>query len=373
MKWNLVGIGTAAGDYSVVGGTFLIGKRRKMHTYKVSNLGLCKLFVAALAGVGMAASSHAATVTLLDDKLADGTVANNNLPSSSEQWFGGSTGSAYNVTTGKGSLVYSGATNSTKLWTYFTRNQAAPDGSQPHNSVTHLNSGDTITQSLSFRVPTGATVSSVASISTNLRMGLFLDPTDARVQSNVNNDGGGSATSPWQDETGYALFFGATNAATPTGTEFQLNKRTINNTSLIGSGGAFTQPGKGGTPISEALDTDYTVQLKIALTDATHADVTASLFSGRPADNNLALLSSQTVTDAGTTFGSASVAAGGLPGSQGVYTDFDHFMFRDSSNVDSSQIDFTEFRVDLDAAVPEPSMALASLLGCTALIRRRRN
>src|SRR5690242_2167840 len=160
--------------------------------------------------------SSAATITLLDDKLADGVAGNNNLPASSEQWFGGSTGAAYTVSAGKGALTYTTATNSTKLWTYFTSDQTAPNGLQPHNAVTHLNPGDVITQSLSFRIPTGATVSSVAGISTNLRMGLFLDPTDARVQSNTNSDGGGS-TSPWQDATGYGLFFGVTNAATPTG------------------------------------------------------------------------------------------------------------------------------------------------------------
>lgn len=322
------------------------------------------------AGLVCCSMTRAATVTLLDDQLADGTAANNNLPSSSEQWFGGSTGAAYNVTTGKGSLVYTTATNSTKLWTYFTSDQSAPDGNQPHNSVTHLNVGDALTQSLSFRLPTGATVSSAAAISTNLRMGMFFDPTDARVQSNVNNDGGGSATSPWQDATGYGLFFGLTNAAAPTGSEFQLNKRTANNTSLIGSGGAFTQPSKGGTATSEALDTDYTVQLMVQITDATHADVTATLFSGRPADNNLVSLSTQTVTDAGATFGGTAVV-GALPGNTGVYTDFDHFMFRDSSNVDSSQIDFTEFRVDF-TSVPEPSTALVCLIGGAALRRRSR-
>jgi len=308
---------------------------------------------------------------LLDDTLADGTRNNNNLPTDSAQWFGGSTGATYTPSVGKGALVYTTATNSTKLWTYFTSDQSVPNGNQPHNSVTHLNVGDQLTSSLSFRVPTGATMGSAASVGTNLRFGVFLDPTDARVQTDANSDGGGAA-SPWQDATGYGVFFGLTSAGAPTGNEFQLNKRTANNTGLMSAGAAFTQPPKGGTPVGESLNTDYTIQLNFNVIDATHLDVTSTLFSGRPADNNLVPLSTQTVTDSGTTFGSAAVAAGGLPGSQGIYTDFDHFFFRDSSNADASEIDFTEFKVVLTPTVPEPASLSLLALGALSLVRRRR-
>ena len=97
---------------------------------------------------------------------------------------------------------------------------------------------------------------------------------------------------------------------------------------------------------------------------ATEMDVTASILQGTT------VVSTLTVADVGTTFGTASVANGGLPGSQGIYTNFDQMFLRVSGNTETSEFDFSNFSVAMTAA-PEPG-TIGVLGGALVLLRRRR-
>src|SRR5262245_16543208 len=155
------------------------------------------LFVSAVAPVLAASLCHAGV--LLNDSWTDGDRSNTALPNDSATYVGVSTSDGGSLAVVPGALKNVMGTSSRKNWTYFTSDFSVPDGNLTHNAVTHLNVGDTLTASLTLTLPNGATS---ASTSKDFRFGLFLDPTDPRVQADVNSDGGGG-TSPWQDETGY--------------------------------------------------------------------------------------------------------------------------------------------------------------------------
>lgn len=312
--------------------------------------------------IGLTASASGSV--LLNDSWADGSRTNTNLPTDSADYVGISSTSGGSVAVSPGQLAFNIGTSSQKLWTYFTSDLSAPDGNQPHNSVTTLNVGDTLTASMSFTLP--QTIAGSASTpGRDFRFGLFFDPTDARVQTDVNSDGGGSGN-PWQDATGYAVMIPLNSTLTTSSNQFQLAKRTTNNTSLLGSSGALTTASSGGDVIAWQQNVNYTVQLSLNEVSATQMDVTASLLQGAT------VLSSQTVSDLGSTFGGTSVAAGGLPGSQGIYNSFDQLFFRMSSNAETSEIDFTNFQVSLQS-VPEPaSVGLIGALAVMGALRRRR-
>jgi hypothetical protein len=304
---------------------------------------------------------RAEATTLLNDTWADGTRSNNNLPTDSAVWIGQSAGNGSNSVSA-GHLNFVLPTNSLKFWTYFTSNLAAPDANQPHNAVTQLSVGDTLTASATFSL-TGVT----ATTGKNLRMGLFFDPTDARVQSDVNSDGGGG-TAPWTDALGYALELPLSSASG--NNPFLIVKRTTSNTSLLGAGAAFTNAPTGGTAYSLANGTDYTVRVSLVMQSATSMDVTATLLQGNT------VLATQTVNDSGTAFGGTVIGAGLLPGSQGVYTSFDQLFFRNSDASQATSVDFTNFKVDY-IPVPEPGAGAMFVLGGGGLInllsRRRKS
>jgi hypothetical protein len=306
------------------------------------------------------AASLCQASTLLNDSWTDGDRTNTALPNDSATYVGASTSDGGSVTVVPGALQNLMGTSSRKNWTYFTSDLANPDGNQPHNAVTHLSTGDKLVASLTFTLPNGATS---ASTSKDFRFGLFFDPTDPRVQTDVNSDGGGG-TSPWADATGYALQMPLNGTAT-NASPFQIVKRTTSNTSLLGSSGAFTNAPTGGSVYSNAANTSYTVSLALNMVSASQMDVTASLSQGAT------VLATQTVSDLGATFGGNAVAAGGLPGSQGLYQDFDHLFFRMSSNTETPEIDFTNWKVEL-TSVPEPASLSVIGLGGIALLGRRR-
>jgi hypothetical protein len=306
---------------------------------------------------------------LLNDTWADADRTNTNLPSDSPTYIGQSVDNGSNSVTA-GSLNFNLPTNSLKIWTHFTSDNTPPDGNQPHNAVTSLAVGDMLTAEATFRLPTGA--STTAGTGKNFRFGIFHDPTDPRVQVDVNSDAGGTG-SPWTDALGYMVqlpLHGASSGENP----LLIGKRTTSNSSLAGSSGAYTLAPTGGSAYSLSPDTVYTVQLMLNRVSAAQLDVTASVKQGDT------VLSTVTASDTGTAFGGTAVGSGLLPGSQSVYTNFDHFFIRNSNSEQvnpqpNGDLRFTNFRVD-HKPIPEPaSAALAwlSALSMLAYARRRRS
>ena len=317
----------------------------------------------AVASAACLMARRAKAAVLLNDSFADGDRTNANLPTDSPDYVGISSGSGGTLTASAGKLTMVQGTSSQKLWTYFTSDNSTPNGSQPHNSVTQLQPGSVLTASMTFTMPNAIT-NSATTPGRDFRFGVFFDPTDARVQSDVNSDGGGS-TSPWQDATGYAVQIPLNSNPSATAGAFALVKRTVSNTSLLGSSGAFTAATSGGSPFVASSNVSYTVQLMLSEASASEMDVTASILQGST------VLSTQTIADLGTTFGTASVAAGGLSGSQGIYTNFDHFFLRMGSNTETTEFDFSNFSVTVtSAAAPEPG-TIGVMGGVLVLLGRR--
>ena len=312
------------------------------------------------AGLTFGATASAQTVSLLNDTWADGDRTSVNLPSNSPTWIGQSAGNGSNSVT-PGALNFTLPTNSLKVWSYFTRDNSEPDGNQPHNSVTQIGVGDKLIASMTFNLPDGATA---ASTSKNFRVGLFFDPTDARVRSDTNSDGGGT-TSPWQDGLGYLVQL-PLNGTSSGNNPLQIGKRTTSNTSLAGSSGAYTFAPTGGSSFALAGNTSYTAELILDMISATQTDVTARILDGTGA-----VISSLTVADTGTAFGGTAIPGGLLPGSQSVYTNFDQLFFRNSDNTQATRLTFTNWKVDL-VTIPEPSTAVLGGLVLIGLARVRR-
>jgi hypothetical protein len=202
-----------------------------------------------------------------------------------------------------------------------------------------------------------------ASAGRDFRFGVFFDPTDARVQADVNSDGGGG-TAPWTDATGYGVLIPINSNPTNTTNAFQIAKRTTSNSSLLGSTGALTQAPTGGAPWAAQQNTSYTAMLTLSVISAGQLDVTATLLQGNT------IISTQTVSDLGTSFGGTAIAGGLLPGSQSIYTNFDQLFFRMSSATETNEIDFTNFKIEL-TQVPEPSVGVLVGFALLGLARRR--
>jgi hypothetical protein len=314
----------------------------------------------ALAVIGLSLvppATHAAL--LLNDTFADGDRSNTNLPTDSPVWIGMPSGVGGSFAVTPGHLNFTLPTTSLKFWTYFTSDNSAPDANQPHNAVTTLGANDTLTASTTF------SISGVgSSTSKTFRMGLFFDPSDPRVQSDANSDGGGS-TAPWTDALGY--FVQIPLSTSTTNTPIQIGKRTTSNTSLIGSGSAYTLAPTGGTGYSLSnTPTTYTLSMTLSELTATDMQVAVTLLN----DTTSTVVATQTVHDLGSTFGGTSVS-GALTGNSSIYTNFDQLMFRNDNN-EATSLDFTNFAVST-GTVPEPSsLAACALATLPALARRRR-
>ena len=287
----------------------------------------------------LAISAHSQTV-LLNDTWADGSRAETSLPTESAVWAG----TPASLTVTPGSLLYAQSASSEKLWTYF-----APDG-----SPVSLGVGDQLIANIDFT----PRVALYDNSSRSFRVGLFNDPTDPQVASDVNSDGGGSG-SPWTDSTGYgvqiALSTGATSSANA-----NVGKRTDqSNGSLMGSGGAWTFS-SGGDPIVNTLDTQYTIRLALDRIAADQMQFTFTMLDGTTVISTYSIIDDPNGT--------------GDFGTDPIATDFDQLFFRFSNNTSTADaLDFSRFQV-LYVPVPEPStIALAGmgLLGVFAACRRR--
>ncbi|MBX3432549.1 MAG: PEP-CTERM sorting domain-containing protein [Pirellulales bacterium] len=294
---------------------------------------------------GLAAGALCAVVAspsfgaiLLNDTWADGSRTESNLPTESPVYAS----AAGSVTMATGSLSYAQSASSQRLHTYF-----APVGSPVSLAV-----GDMLTAKIDF-VPKG-TITDVSN--RNFRFGLFYDP-DGQLPNDGLNDGGGSG-SPWTNAEGYAVFMPIQNGATVSTAPTQIHKRTnLTNTSLLGAGAAYTAATAGGTPIAWVADNQYTLILELCKISDTQMDITASVL-----DSAGGVLSTQTVSDDGTTFGAAA-----------IYSNFDMLAFRFSSASGTADVlEFRNFRIEAGAKIPEPSTIVLASLAAIGFVARRR-
>lgn len=280
----------------------------------------------------MSASQSVGATVLLDDTWADGTRTNTALPTESAV-FASAAGSA---TTSVGSLSYAQGTSSQRLATYF-----APDGSPIQLAV-----GDVLKATIEFAPKTML----YDVTSRNFRVGLFHDLTNNQISADGFNDAGGSGD-PWEDAEGYAIFMPLTTGVSGNTGPFQINKRTVlsGNTSLLGSGSAYTTSNGVGDEVVWSLDKVYTLMFQICRVSETQTDLMASLMDGST------VLSSHAVSDDGTTFGAAS-----------PYNNFDLLAFRFSAASGTADVlEFRRFAVETGAKVPEPTTL--TLLGLAGL------
>jgi len=304
-----------------------------------------RLWLTATLAISAAAFTAAATraAVLLNDTWADGSRAETSLPNESAVFTGISSSGGGALAASPGVLSQTVATDSMKIWTHY-----AADGSEVQLGV-----GQQLVATVDF-VLRGQLYDNT---SRGFRLGLYNDPTDNQVLTDVNDDGGGGSD-PWSDSTGYAVqipFTRGPSVANP----IQIFKRVNSNSSLLGSSAAMSSASSGGTQILEALNTPYTLTFEIDRVSATQNDVTVSL-----ADSS-GVLATQTVSDNGSTF-----TAGTLPGSANPYSMFEHLFIRTSNNVSTAdQIDYTRFRVEV---VPEPTTALIMALGGLGLLAAHR-
>src|SRR5690606_5415452 len=126
----------------------------------------------------------------------------------------------------------------------------------------------------------------------------------------------------------------------------------------LGSTGVYTTS-SGGSPIVNALDTQYTLTLELerAATDVMNVSFSIADAGG--------VISSHSVVDDPT--GAAALGAGPIA------TSFEQLFFRFSSAATTADvIDINRIQVEHVAAIPEPATAAIALVGVGALMRRRR-
>jgi hypothetical protein len=173
------------------------------------------------------------------------------------------------------------------------------------------------------------------STSRSLRIGLFHDPTSPRVQKDLNNDGGGP-DAPWTDAAGYAVQALVTGGEYSSTKPFDLGKRTnLESKTLLGTSGDYTKV-SGGSPLTLALDKEYTITIEIDRVSDSQTDVTVSYWQGKEE------LSSWSVSDDGNYLGT-----------EPTNDRFDMLFVRLSNNATlADKIDFTNFKVELVS--PDP-------------------
>lgn len=253
---------------------------------------------------------------MLDDKWADSSRAESKRPKEAAVWVGREA----DVVAKPGALSTAMTPASQKIWTYFT-------GADP---IT-LAVGEKLKASVSF-IPRGALSEGT---SRSFRIGLFHDATSPRVESDVNDDAGGS-NMPWKDVKGYAVQVLVTGGEFSSTKPFDLGKRiNLESTSLLGTSGDYVKV-SGGEPVALALDKEYTVTLDVERTSETQVDLTASFNQGSE------VLSSWSVADDGSYLGT-----------EPVYDKFDLLFIRISNDTTTAdRIEFTNFKVELTPAQP---------------------
>lgn len=296
-----------------------------------SRIGWALLLGLAVTTTGPVASA----AILLNDTFADGNRTSTSLPTNSAVWVS----HAAATTTAPGSVAFTQSTGSQKLWTHF-----ATDGAE-----TDLAVGDKLIATIDF-TPRGALY---ANNSRGFRFGLFNDPTDAQLASDVNSDDGQGR---WTDSTGYAVLI-APNSTAGSGANIQLGKRTGTG-SLLGSTGTYALS-SGGAQIVNALDTKYTLTFEL---ERAAADVMNLSFSIADANG---VISSHSVVDDPT--GAAALGTGPIA------TTFEQLFFRFSTAATTSDVvDIHRIQIEHVGAIPEPATAGVALISAAALLRRRR-
>lgn len=258
---------------------------------------------------------------LLDDKWSDGSRAESKRPVEAAVWAGPES----HVAAKKDAMSVTLTPSSQKIWTYFTDKEPAS-----------LKVGEKLRASVSF-IPRGALSEST---SRSLRIGLFHDSSNPRVEKDLNNDGGGP-DAPWTDAKGYAVQVLVTGGEYSSTKPFDLGKRTnLESKTLLGTSGDYTKV-SGGQPVALALDKEYTVTFEIDRVSESQTDLTVGYRQGKEE------LSSWSVTDDGNYLGTDP-----------VYDKFDMLFVRLSNNTTlSEKLDFTNFRVELIG--PEAAKAAA--------------
>jgi len=248
---------------------------------------------------------------LLDDKWADGSRAEAKLPTEAAVWVGREA----DISVKPGALTTAMTPASQKIWAYFIEKESSK-----------LAVGQKLTASVSF-IPRGALREGT---SRSLRIGLFHDPTSPRVESDINNDGGGPDL-PWKDAKGYAVQVLVAGGEYASAKPFDLGKRVnLESKSLLGTSGDYAKV-SGGNPVALKLDKEYTVILEVERISDAEVELTATLRQGAEE------LSTWSVTDDGSHLGA-----------EPVYDQFDLLFIRLSDNTTTAdKIEFTNFKVAL--------------------------
>jgi hypothetical protein len=261
--------------------------------------------------LSLAAATVAPAQLLLNENWADGSRSENKLPDEAAVRVG----RVADVTVKDGALSVTLSPASQKLWTYFSEK----------DPVT-LKVGQSLKASVSF-IPRGALSEST---SRSLRIGLFHDSTNPRVEKDLNSDAGGP-DAPWTDAKGYAVQVLVAGGEYGSAKPFDLGKRlNLESQTLLGTSGDYVKV-SGGQPVALELDKEYTVTLAVQRVSDSQVDITATYLQG---DKEL---STWTVSDDGSSLGSRP-----------VYDTFDMLFIRISNReTTADKIDFTNFKVEL--------------------------
>lgn len=279
--------------------------------------------VVGLAFVGPPRQVAGQSTVILNDTFANGTRTIQNLPTSS-QWFYGGAGTL-TVVQPSGPMradLTVGGTSSASWTTYF-----APVGSP----LALTNAGDSLKVTWEFTLDgVGA-----ANTSQNFRLAVVQTPSGDRVSTDSPP---GSAA-----YAGYGMFMNMGLTTLGNSNPFQLMERATPTASsaLLSSGGSWTPLANGGTSgragFANAVPYTYSMELTKNLTGG--LDITSRLSGGSLNDTGL---ESVTYTDA-------------TPNS----LTFDTFSIRPSSATGAAQIFDTRLvKVEYTSAVPEPAAML---------------
>ena len=163
-----------------------------------------------------------------------------------------------------------------------------------------------------------------------MRIGLFHDPTNPRVEKDLNSDAGGPDM-PWTDAKGFAVQVLVAGGEYVSAKPFDIGKRVnLQSESLLGTSGDYAKA-SGGTPVALELDKEYTITLELERVSETQVDITASYYQGTEQ------LSTWTVSDDGSQLDATPVC-----------DRFDLLFIRISNNeTTADKVDFTNFKVEV--------------------------